>query len=295
MRVTESVIAFDYLTSLNKTRERIIKSQTDLATGKRVLKPSDDPLAADMILKLNASISRNEQYSKNIVDAQSSLEMTASALDSFVGILLDMKETITRSANGTQEETLPTYADKLDQILGEAVNIANTKYNGKYIFGGTQTLDPPYTLAADRSAVSANPNGIGGSISYPVGEGLNQIVNINGEDAFQGTQMFEEIIRMRDALGAGNIPSSGDIESVSGMIDRIAGKGSTAGSILQNLDVLNQHNEEQHTQLQSLLSVQQDTDVAEATMKLKHDEIMLEAALNTGARILPKSLVDFMR
>jgi flagellar hook-associated protein 3 FlgL len=294
MRVTESVIAFDYLTSLNKTRERLVKLQTDLATGKRVLKPSDDPLAADMILKLNSAIFRNEQYSKNIVDAESTLEMTASSLDSFAGVLLDVKETITRGANGTQEEALPTYADKLDQILSEAVNIANTKYNGKYIFGGTQTLDQPFTLASDRSAVTANPNGISGAISYPVGEGLNQVVNIDGESAFQGTQMFSEIIRMRDALRAGNIPSAGDIESVSAMIDHIVGKGSIAGSILQNLNVLNQHIEEQHTQLQSLLSVQQDTDVAEAAMKLKHEEIMLDAALTTGARILPKSLVDFM-
>jgi flagellar hook-associated protein 3 FlgL len=208
---------------------------------------------------------------------------------------VNVKTVVTRAASGAQQDSWATYSDELDQYLNELVDTANTQYNGKYIFGGTQTLTKPYTLAADHSAVTANPAGISGDINYAVGEGMTQKVNIDGQTAFNGTQMFDAIIRMRDALKAGNPVSTADADAVTAMIDRVSGANSTAGAILQNLDVVNTHLSQQNIQLTSLLSLEQDTDVAEATLHFKHDETVLEAALATGAQIIPKSLVDFLK
>jgi flagellar hook-associated protein 3 FlgL len=295
MRVTETNIADSFLNSVNKNRERIVQLQTQLATGKRVNKSSDDPQAAESILRLKSMLSLNEQYQKNVGDAQSVMEMTEGALDSFANVLLEMRELVTRASNGTHAGELGIYADRIDSLLDEAVNIANTKFGGKYIFGGTQTLDAPFIMASDRSAVTPSPKGITGSIQFPVSEGLSQVVNIDGQEAFQGTAIFQAMIQLRDDLRSGQFPTVAQKDSISSMYDYVLGKGSKAGSILQSLDALNTHLTVQKTQLEGLLSIQQDADVAESIMKLKHDEIMLDAALNTASRILPKTLLDYLR
>ena len=117
---------------------------------------------------------------------------------------------------------------------------------------------------------------------------------MSGQEAFNGTAIFDKLIQIKDALRAGTAPSAGDADAIIAMHTSVLQAGSTVGAFLQNLDSTSTHLSEQRTQLLSLLSVQQDTDVAEATMNLKQQELMLNAALNTGAQILPKSLVDFM-
>lgn len=294
MRVTENNIASSLLLNINRSREQITKLQSQLASGKRVLKPSDDPQATDSILRLQAAIDRNEQYLKNVVDGQAVLAETSAALNGFVSIMQDVKNELITASNGSRREALPIQANRLDQLLTQAVEIANTKFNGKYIFAGTNTLEAPFVLAPDHSAVTANPNGITGVINYDVAEGSSQPVNMDGQEAFQGAQFFTTVIQLRDKLAAGQFPAAGDVESIGAIIDHVLGKASKTGSVSQGMDALQLHLDEQQTQLRILLSIDQDADVAQAALQLKQNEIMLDAALNTGARILPKSLLDFL-
>jgi flagellar hook-associated protein 3 FlgL len=174
------------------------------------------------------------------------------------------------------------------------VDIANTKFNGKYIFGGTQTTDPPFLLAPDRSAVTMNPNGISGKIQYPVGEGVLADVNIDGQEAFNGTDPFTLLIQVRDSLRAGTVPTQAQIDAATAAFNHATDEGSKAGSMLQSLAANGDQLSSQRQQLESLMSVQQDVDVADLAMKLNMEQNGLDAALSVAARILPKSLVDFL-
>lgn len=297
MRITEGRIASDFLFSVNRTRASMNKLQTQLATGKRIQKPSDDPEATDIIMRLNNSVEKNAQFQKNLADGQSALEMTAESLDSFAGMLSQVQEILAGVTNGTRTDSYGTVADQLEQLLNQGLAAANTKFNEKYLFGGTQTQTVPYVLvdnATPPPSQTVTYNGNGSSISFQIGEGVNQKVNMSGQEAFNGTAIFDKLIQIKDALRAGTAPSAGDADAIIAMHTSVLQAGSTVGAFLQNLDSTSTHLSEQRTQLLSLLSVQQDTDVAEATMNLKQQELMLNAALNTGAQILPKSLVDFM-
>jgi len=295
MRVTENSIAANYLNSLNKTRERMVQLQTELATGKRVQKPSDDPQAAGAILRIQRNLDRNAQFQKNAAEAQSMMESTSAALDSFSSGLEQLKEIVTRANNGGVSESLHALGDQVDQLLSRAVDEANTQFNGKYLFGGRNTLTPPFAIAADRSSVTANPEGISGSILYQMDEGSTQVVNISGQEAFQGTQPFDLIIQIRNQLWAGTAPSAAQIQSVSDELDNSLSAGAKAGAMDQYFQSIQKQLEDHNTLLTTLLSTQQDTDVAEAVTSLKQQEIMLDAATNTAARIIPKTLIDFLK
>ncbi len=295
MRVTESSIASSFLYNINETNERITQEQTELATGKAVNKVSDNPQATGTILQLKSLISNNTQYQQNTTEAQSQAQATESAMNSFTNVMISLKGILAQATNGTlSSEDQQTYADQVDQLLGQAVDLANTQSNGVYIFGGTNTLQQPFTLAADDSSVTANPNGITGSIQVPVNEGINQTVNLDGQQAFQGTAIFNLMIQVRDALQSGQSPTTAQATSVDTYIDDVANATGKAGAIMQNLTANSTMLSNQQTQLQQLLSVQQDSDVAAVTLKMNQDQLDLQAALSSGASVLPATLLNFL-
>jgi flagellar hook-associated protein 3 FlgL len=102
------------------------------------------------------------------------------------------------------------------------------------------------------------------------------------------------MVQLRDQFLASTPPSAAQVTAVSDALSYVAGVGGKAGSVSQTLSSLESRLGDEQIQLQALLSLNQDTDVAEATMKLKQQELMLDAALNAGARVLPKSLLDFL-
>jgi flagellar hook-associated protein 3 FlgL len=294
MRVTERSLSDNYLSSVNQARERIVDLQSKIATGRSVMKPSDDPRATNSILRLRAALEANEQYTTNVADGSGIAESTADALDGCASLFIQLKEAVTKASSPSSVGEYSTYAIEVDQLLSEAVNYANTRFNGKYLFGGTQTTDPPYTLAADHSSITKNPNGINGTISYSVGEGLHQQVNISGEEAFQGIALFDLLIQIKDNLKNGLPPTAAQVDGVNAGFEHIVLTTSKAGSYVRNMQNLTSHLDDQKTQLTQFLSNDQDSDLAESVTQLKQQETMLEAAMKTGSMSIPKSLVDFL-
>jgi flagellar hook-associated protein 3 FlgL len=232
MRITESRIAADFLTNVANTQNRINDLQNQLSTGKRVNEPSDDPEAADLILRLNASIARNEQFSRNIGGAQSMLSASTGALDSMQQLIAQLQATMTQAENGTETTSLPTLADTVDGYLNQAIALANTEFNGKYVFGGTQTQTPPYTLAPNAAPPPSQVvtyTGNTGQIDYAVGEGQTQAVNVTGQEAFGGAAFFNELIQIRDNLRAGIAPSAADGTAVAGALQTVLAAAGRAG------------------------------------------------------------------
>lgn len=295
MRVTENMFTNKFLLNVNNARARMARLQDQISTGRRVLTPSDDPAAAERILRLKNAIARNDQFQNNVADGQAMVQATEQALSRFTELMLDAKDIVTRARSGGRTSELATLADELDRLLTDAVQTANTRFNGKYLFGGTQTTDPPFILAPDRSNVTVNPNGITGTIEVMVNEGALQVINIDGQQAFQGAAIFQELIAIRDAMRNSTPPTAAQLDAVDGFMKYVSSQTGRAGQILTSLELADELLGKQQDQLVALLSADEDTDFAEASVLLKKEELMLDAALSTGARLLPKSLMDFLQ
>ncbi len=295
MRVTDNMFTNNFLRNVHGARARMSRLQDQIATGRRVLTPSDDPAAAERILRLKNAIARNDQFQNTVADGQAMMQATEQALSRFTDLMIEAKDIVTRARSGGRTSDLPTLADELDRLLTDAVQTANTRFNGKYLFGGTQTTDPPFILAPDRSNVTVNPNGITGTIEVVVNEGAVQVINIDGQQAFQGAAIFQELIAIRDAMRNGTPPTAAQYDAVDGFGKHVASQTGRAGQILTSLGMQEEVLRNQADQLVALLSADEDTDFAEASLLLKKEELMLDAALSTGARLLPKSLMDFLQ
>jgi len=295
MRVTEGTFASGYLATVNRTRERIVRLQNQLATGKLIQSASDDPQAADTILRLTESKKLREQYKNNAIEGQGIAETTATTLGQISDVLLNMKEVIIRAGGSASQEDQKTYGESVNQLLTEMVDLANTKFNGKYILGGTQTQEQPYILTPGNAAVVKNPKGIDGVIKFQVGDDHANQVNIGGEQALKGTQIFDLIIQVRDALNNGTFSATAFVDNIEQAASDVLNASSTAASYGENFSMVGDNLEVQGNKLSEYISLYQDTDVAEAILKLKNEETMLDAALNTGGRIIPKSLLNYLQ
>jgi flagellar hook-associated protein 3 FlgL len=301
MRVSDQNYTQAYLDTIMRNRERLARTQLQIGTGRRLTTIADDPLSTDVVLRLKPMAGKIEQYSKNVSLAQSMLDSTAASMTQMSDVLKSAEEIAQRSANATTPEDFKFLQTQIDQLLVNAVRVANTKFNGKYIFGGTQTLTQPYTLASDLSAVTQNPNGVTGTIDIAVGDGITQKTNLDANEAFQspllvsqGRSMFDLLLSMKSSLQANTQVSSLDLDTLNDVQNHVISQGSYVGIIQNMLKSTGTMLDQQKNQIDLMLESEQGVDIAKAITDLKQQETNLDAALNVGARIIPKTLLDFI-
>lgn len=185
MRITESATIGDFLAGVNRSKSRISRLTTQLATQNRILRASDDPAGTATLLRVDAELQRIGRYGSAIQQGNTLLEMTAGSLDSMSGMLGNVTSLLSHSLSGNDPAQMSQLADQVDLFLGFGVDLANTRCDGKYIFGGTQTAQQPYVMAGATGQYTYQ--GDRGAIQFQVGEGVSQIVNISGAAAFGST------------------------------------------------------------------------------------------------------------
>jgi flagellar hook-associated protein 3 FlgL len=148
MRVTGKMIRDRILINTNSAMERLQFAQSQMATGKRILKPSDDPLSLAKAVRARAVHADNGQYLRNIEDALSWLENTEPAVDDMVTVLTELKEIAVEGASDTKSpDERRVLAGQVEDLIGRLVGLANTRFAGKYVFAGTYTTTPPYSAS----------------------------------------------------------------------------------------------------------------------------------------------------
>lgn len=127
-------------------QSQMYKTQDQVSTGKRVLTPADDPIAAARILQLEQATADTVQYKKNIDGAATSLELENTQLSTVASLLQRVRELTVQAGDGalTQSQRGAIQAE-MGNILDQMVSIGNTRStSGEYIFGGYRGESPPF-------------------------------------------------------------------------------------------------------------------------------------------------------
>lgn len=131
-------------TQLSGDLEKVI---TQMATGQRVILPSDDPIAATRITQLNRQQSAISQYQSNITTVSTGMSQQEGILDGVNNELLAIRDDLLQAANGTSTaESLASYGQEIESLTHTMVAAINYQdEDGHYIFGGTINDQPPLT------------------------------------------------------------------------------------------------------------------------------------------------------
>ncbi len=139
--------------SLAKANQAMVNTQEQLSTGKRVNRPSDDPVAATKIMSLSSELSTITQFKKNIDIANNNLTLEETTLNGVNNIIHRIEEVAVQAGN-TATLTTNEYrslASEVDARLDELQNLLNSRNaNGDYVFGGYKSTVPPFQGSADR-------------------------------------------------------------------------------------------------------------------------------------------------
>lgn len=166
MRVTQGMIQQNSLRYIGSSYSKLDKLQSQISSGKKISKASDDPVVAMKSLKYNNQLSQVQQYQSNASQAFTWLENTETNITEGIDILSKVRELAVQAQSDTNGEAeRQAIGVEVKQLKEQLLNIANTQVNGRYIFNGTNSDKPPVT-----------DNGDG---TYTISDTADVVVNIS--------------------------------------------------------------------------------------------------------------------
>ncbi|PKM52694.1 MAG: flagellar hook-associated protein 3 [Firmicutes bacterium HGW-Firmicutes-7] len=199
MRITNSMMRTNSLWNINKNEELMNKYGIQLSTGKKIQKPSDDPIVAVRALKLRTNVKEIVQYKTNSQDAISWLGVTEQAMNNTTTLLKRARDLCVQGASDTfSPSDRANIIAELSELKEQFLSEANVNYAGRYIFSGFKT-DKPVTLIKAQDTVNYE---ITESMSAKGIEKVSTVV----ESATPGQYEIKDSYRLR--LGYGDIASN---------------------------------------------------------------------------------------
>jgi flagellar hook-associated protein 3 FlgL len=275
-------------------------TQLQLASGKRINNPSDDPTGAARLLGLSESLKVTEQYQKNIDHVRSRLELEDTALGA-VGDSLQRARELTVQAlndtNGPQDRI--AIAAEVRQLMDEVLGLANRKDgNGEYLFGGFQGQNAPFV---HDGAGTFTYNGDQGQREVQVGPARVVADGDPGLDVFMKVPLaaggyedvFSTLYNLATDLEA-NAPNSASLGQIDAAMDHLLSYRATAGARLNALDGQASINGAYLEQLENVRSNIEDLDYAEAASRLSQQTVTLQAAQQAFVRVQNLNLFNFL-
>jgi flagellar hook-associated protein 3 FlgL len=292
VRITNRMLGQNVIRNINRNLEIMSRTQEQMASGKRVNRPSDDPIVVARVLAFKTAIAANEQYKKNMEDARGWLDASERALDMATSTLQRARELAVYGANGTMpEESMKALAEEVDQLIGEMVQIANTSYGGRFLFGGSVTTEAPFDSAG---SYKGNTD----ALEWEVAPQVVLTVNENGAAVFKqnGNDVFQLLADLRDYLKANdNNAVSDTLDRFDRAIDHILDIRAVLGAKSNRLEMATARLDDTQINLTKTMSKLADIDLAETVMNYKNQENVYLASLATGAMVLQPSLIDYLR
>jgi flagellar hook-associated protein 3 FlgL len=292
MRITNGMLADTMITNLNRNLNKLDRIQTQLTSGKRVARPSDEPADVASALTLRSQVAAGEQYLRNIDSSLDWLIASEGALSSTTELVQRVRELAVQGANDTLDATQrAAMATEVDQLLKQMVAQGNSSLNGQRLFAGFRTNADPFNLVASTVTYS----GDAGQMLREIDAGNTIQVNLDGNATFAGA--FAAVISVRDHLIANDGASVGtvDLAALDAAMSTLLSARTNVGGRMNRLESARTRQELLLARLTETLSKIEDTDYATAITELTNQETVYKAALEVGSRAIQPSLLDYLR
>lgn len=328
MRITNSSLNRNFLRNLNNNLKQMEKYQNQLSSGKQVSKPSDNPLLVGKIMSMGNQISENEQYNSNISDSIGWVRTQDTALAEASDSMIRIKELSLKGANGTLAKgDREAIRGEIEQEIGHLVDVFNTNFDGRYVFGGQATMTRPFELeykeddgnltkeiigikqATDENGDTISGQGkdlervIGNGVKINLATSSAAITGKTIETDEEGKpieknplgEMFKDLLSaFRDEKDpSGKI--NGVLDSLETQTDRIVRVRTRIGAIDNRLESALARNEAENINLKEVLSEKEDIDIAEKYMESVVASTIYQASLSIGSKVIQPTLLDFIR
>ncbi|WP_022854051.1 flagellar hook-associated protein FlgL [Thermodesulfatator atlanticus] len=301
------------LYNLNKLTTEMQKLQTQTASGVKFERPSDDPVALVRSLGYRKSIEDIDRYRTSIREGRSYLRTMEGAYEGLENIVMRAKQLAIQARNDSMSpQNREAIAREVDNLLKEALALANTRHGNRYVFAGNRPVGydeahPPFELvkkALPDGAVKEQVIYRGGEEDTYFGYAPDGkiLIGRNGNEAIAASGIFDALIGLKKTLEANNVSDPHqELEELGIQIDRLdkvlnhlLNERAALGARMDHLDLKDNLYQDMQDIIKENLSDTQDTDLLEVATRLKAKETAYQAALAASAKVMQLSLVNYL-
>ena len=289
MRVTNSMMTATVKRNLFRQAEQLANKQETMASGKRINRPSDDPLGYGKVLDYRKTLTSLGQYDRNIQNAKNRTEFIETTLEGVEELMVDAKNWAVNqfvSASMDREAAITS----VQNIREQMVQMSNSKMGNVYVFAGFQTLTPPF-------ASDGTYNGDNGYYSVMTADNMEMQVEADGSRIFQGA---EDVFDALDQLIVGL--QTDDVALIHSQIDRfeqaqdqVQMVRAESGAKYQQLQLVEQQTAKLKLTFEEMMDSTEKAIIEETVIDFNNQELAYELALNAAAKIIQPTLMDFLR
>jgi flagellar hook-associated protein 3 FlgL len=298
MRITHQMMTNNAIRNMASNLENMTRLQNVVASQGQISKASDDPVTASLSLSLTSSLKGLADYQNTATQAGEWLSSNDFSMGKMSEAAIRAIGLVTSGLNDT-EGTVErgSYANELDGILKQVLDLANTNNQGQYIYSGYQINTKPFELV--ESTVAGVPDSIvyhgdSGVMTRSLGPGQSVNISVDGNSAF--TPLMNTLIAARDALNANDMTtlrtSLSDLQTASDTLDAAMG---TNGTRMRQVDQVSDYLSQSAVEMKAVLSQKQDANLAEAISMLKNQETSYQVVLEVSQRAISAlTLFDYL-
>jgi len=295
MRVTN--LTQNVLAAIWQAQDNEQTALEQLSSGKRVNRPSDDPAAAaEDVLNLSQQ-AQVDQYTQSTNSLNGLFQTADSALGSAINALNQAVSLGTQGANGTlSTANRQALAASIQGALDQVVQLANTSYQGSYIFGGTAVTSAPFSVVAG-VVTYTTANGNAGINQATIADGLSIQTNVPGSQLFMqpGSNVIGSLEQLIAAVQSGDsTATSNATTAVSSALNYLSTQrvfyGNAMNQVSDEQTTLSQESTNLKSQENTLVGV----DMAQAATQLTQAQTDDQAVLAAAAKVLPMTLLNYL-
>ena len=324
MRITNASMVRSHLYDTQNNLTNMSKINQQISTGKVINTVSDDPHKAIKIMNINNEIKYTEKYNYNIDESVGWMNTTDGALDNVGNLLGEIKETILKVGNGTYSQNeMKSLNEDMNEKIKQLADTLNSTHGGKYLFGGSSVDDAPITVIENPDGTvklefSKDKNGqtipntddlkadISSGINIDYNISVGEILNIKDGNG-NTVNLLDEINNLStlmNDIANGNEQTAAKAKEtllndtkgkIDTLFDHVVNERTSLGVRVSTAEKIKELNDEDILNIQDVLSKTQDTDVVEKFIELKSAEMIYQASIQVGAKLIQPTILDYIR
>ena len=299
MRIASSTISDNIVRQIQALSAQQARLQTQVSTGQRISAPEDDPAAVARVLNLTSERRQVAQFGENTSRALAVSQASYAGLQSLKAVSDRAGQLATLGTGTLGPDAMSAYATETNQLIEQAVQTANSKYNGDYLYAGTAVGTQPFTIARDPTTGQVT------GVTY-AGNTAQSAINLSETSSITPStdgatnnglgDFINHLVSLRNALASGTTSAVAATQanlttSENTLVTSIA----NVGGVQTRIQASQTQQADRLTSIDGLVSDETSADLPSTIVKLNQTQTAYQAALQSAVNIMNTSLLDYLK
>lgn len=286
MRMTHQMVGKQMIETLMQRESQIADLQQSMTSGKRLRRPSDDPVGSVNSLRQRSLRRQNAQMTANAESAKSWLQATEAGLSHAVDLAQRLRELTVQAAHEPlPQDSREALAAEVEQIRQGLGDVYNSQQGRDYLFNGQAVRTAPFDGGVTAAGYAP--------IVRDIAPGVGMELTVDVRDAFAG--LIEEAALVVDGLTAGDVAGMDDrLNAIDLHLGQVIETQAVVGARLNRVDLSLQQLGQEDIRLRGRISDVEDADLTRLVMQWSTEQAGYQAALGAGAQLIQSTLVDYL-